>query len=408
MSEILVKVQGVSKRFCKNLKRTMLYGLQDIASSVAGLSVEINGLRPGEFWSVDNVSFELKRGECLGVIGPNGAGKTTLLSLLSGVICPDKGRIEIRGRVGALIQIGAGFHPMLTGRENIYVNGTILGLSKKEIDKKFDEIVAFSELGDFIDTPVKYYSSGMYVRLGFSIATAVKPDILLLDEVLAVGDAGFRTKSLNRVRERVASSAVLFVSHSMSQVARLATKVLVMRSGGGRLYDNPESGINEYLEIVGKVQAIEEWFEGSNRVGTAHIRQIGVSWGEGAGEVAKEVVIEYGEPFRISIQGCFDADFSDLELHIQFVDSEANTVQLFNSALQEEPIRNPGSPFRVNVDFQRMLLFPGKFSLNISVMDMVTQRILARKWNAAPFRVLGSSIGGRYPRVFGQLCVDAV
>lgn len=408
MSDIVVKVQGVSKRFCKNLKRTMLYGLQDIARNVAGLPVKINGLRPGEFWSVDNVSFDLKRGECLGVIGPNGAGKTTLLSLLSGVICPDKGRIEVRGKVGALIQIGAGFHPMLTGRENIYVSGAILGLSKKEIDEKFDEIVGFSELGSFIDTPVKYYSSGMYVRLGFSIASAVEPDILLLDEVLAVGDAGFRTKSLNKVRERMASSAVLFVSHSMPQVTRLATKVLVMRSGGGRLYENPERGINDYLETFDKIQKIQEWFEGSNRIGPAQIREIGASWCEGAGAVNKEVDIEYGKPFRISIQGCFDADFSDLELHIQFVDGEANTVQLFNSAIQKEPISNPGSPFRVNVNFEKMLLFPGRFSLNISVMDFGTQRVLARKWNAAPFRVLGSSIGGRYPRVFGELCVDVV
>src|SRR3990172_12206671 len=215
MSDVLIKVEGVSKKFSKSLKRSMLYGIQDISRSMLGLAPKTDELRPGEFWSVDNVSFEVRRGECLGVIGPNGAGKSTLLKMLNGIISPDKGRIEIKGRVGALIEVTAGFHPMLTGRENIYIAGSIHGLSKKEIDRKFDDIVAFSELGDFIDTPVKHYSSGMNVRLGFAIAAQMRPDVLLIDEVLAVGDIGFSTKCLNAIGEIIENSAVIFVSHSV-------------------------------------------------------------------------------------------------------------------------------------------------------------------------------------------------
>ncbi|MCK4325438.1 ABC transporter ATP-binding protein, partial [bacterium] len=185
MNDIAIKVEHVSKKFCKRLRHTMLYGTVDIARSTLGLLPHSGQLRVGEFWAVDDVSFELKRGETLGIIGPNGAGKTTVLKMLNGIFMPDKGKIIIKGRVGALIEVGAGFHPMLTGRENIYINGTILGMSKREIDKKFDDIVNFADIGDFIDSPVKHYSSGMYVRLGFAIAIHCEPDILLVDEVLA-------------------------------------------------------------------------------------------------------------------------------------------------------------------------------------------------------------------------------
>ena len=193
----LVRVEGVSKIFCRSLKRSLHYGLIDSLSDILPVGkrkYHENGepiLRKEEFWAVKDVSFELRRGECLGLIGRNGAGKTTLLKMLNGLIKPDKGRIEMRGRMGALIALGAGFNPILTGRENIYVNGSISGLSKKEIEDKIEEIIDFSEIREFIDTPVQSYSSGMPVRLGFAIATALNPDILLLDEVLAVGDTHF-------------------------------------------------------------------------------------------------------------------------------------------------------------------------------------------------------------------------
>src|SRR5206468_4283587 len=197
---VLVHVEHVSRRFCRNLRRSLWYGIQDIARDLNPFGRNSSGgsssLRKDEFWAVNDVSFELRRGECLGLIGRNGAGKTTLLKMLNGLIKPDCGCIEIRGRVGALIALGAGFNPILTGRENIYVNGAVLGLTKREIDEKIEEIIDFAEIREFIDSPVQSYSSGMQVRLGFAMASSLNPDILLLDEVLAVGDMGFQAKCL--------------------------------------------------------------------------------------------------------------------------------------------------------------------------------------------------------------------
>ena len=230
--DTLVRVSGVSKKFCLSLKKSLWYGLCDMGRELTGRRRgEHGGLRTKEFWAVNNVSFELKRGECLGLIGRNGAGKTTLLKMLNGLIKPDAGRIEMRGRVGALIALGAGFNPILTGRENIYVNGSVLGLTKKEIGAKLDEIVDFAEIGDFIDTPVQNYSSGMAVRLGFAVASSIRPDVLLIDEVLAVGDISFVLRCLNRVSELLPTTAVVFVSHNMQFVSRICTCALLMDHG---------------------------------------------------------------------------------------------------------------------------------------------------------------------------------
>jgi len=256
MSETLVKVEGVSKKFCRSLKKSLWYGLQDLGREITGRRHGGNGeLRPDEFWAVKDVSFELKRGECLGLIGRNGAGKTTLLRMLNGLIKPDTGRIELRGRVGALIALGAGFNPILTGRENIYVNASVLGLSKHEIDEKLTAIIDFAEIGEFIDSPVQNYSSGMQVRLGFAIAAVLDPDILVLDEVLAVGDAGFRSKCYNRIGMLQKEAAVIFVSHNMEHIARICSKVVAMIEGSCTISHTPVEGIQLYekenLAIIG-------------------------------------------------------------------------------------------------------------------------------------------------------------
>ena len=253
MNDTLLKVDGVSKKFCLSLKKSLWYGLQDLGNELRGRRHGGNGqLRTDEFWAVRDVSFELRRGECLGLIGQNGAGKTTLLRMLNGLIKPDQGRIEIRGTVGALIALGAGFNPILTGRENIYINGSMLGLSKRYIDTKLDEIIDFAELGDFIDTPVRYYSSGMGVRLGFSVAAILlEPDVLFLDEVLAVGDIGFIIKCLNRMRKLTANSAVVFVSHSMPNISMFCNRVMVMKHGVTLLDSpNPADGIDCYYSLA--------------------------------------------------------------------------------------------------------------------------------------------------------------
>jgi homopolymeric O-antigen transport system ATP-binding protein len=229
--DVLLRVDGVSKKFCHSLKRSLWYGVQDVVGDLLGHDQSSQDLRRHEFWAVDDVSFEVRRGESLGLVGRNGAGKTTLLKMLSGLIKPDRGRIEVHGRVGGLIALGAGFNPVLTGRENIYVNAAVLGLSKREIDAKYDEIVDFAEIGEFIDAPVQNYSSGMYVRLGFAVATALKPDVLLLDEVLAVGDANFRAKCARRLGTILESAAVIMVSHFAYYIQRICNEALLLRHG---------------------------------------------------------------------------------------------------------------------------------------------------------------------------------
>ena len=227
----------------------MIYGICDIARNMAGLKSS-HILRKEEFWAVDDISLEIKEGETLGIVGPNGAGKTTLLKLLNGIYWPDRGKIVVRGKVGALIELGAGFHPMLTGRENIYVNSAVLGMTKKEVDKKFDSIVDFSEIGDFLDAPVKHYSSGMYVRLGFSIAIHCEPDILLIDEVLAVGDEGFQKKCFNKLGEvKKNGTTILLVSHNMHNMSTFAEKIVLVNRGTAQYYDKVADGIKEYNRL---------------------------------------------------------------------------------------------------------------------------------------------------------------
>ena len=227
---MLVKVEGLSKKFCKDLKTSLWYGVKDLVSQVSG-NKEIETLRPKEFWALKDINFELRRGECLGLIGHNGAGKSTLLKILNGLINPDQGKVTMRGRVGALIELGAGFNPILTGRENIYNNGAVLGFTRKEIDAKVEEIIDFSEVREFIDMPVQNYSSGMKVRLGFAVAAQMEPDILLIDEVLAVGDLGFRLKCFKTIDEILPNTAIIFVSHSMPMVSRICSHIVLMDRG---------------------------------------------------------------------------------------------------------------------------------------------------------------------------------
>ena len=200
------------------------------------------------FWALKDVSFNVQRGQVLGVIGRNGAGKSTLLKILSRVTEPTEGRVEIHGRVGSLLEVGTGFHPELTGRENIFLNGAILGMKRTEIEKKFDEIVAFSEVEKFIDTPVKRYSSGMYLRLAFAVAAHLEPEILVVDEVLAVGDAEFQRKCMGKMSDVAHQGrTVLFVSHNMSAILRLTELVLVLDKGKLIMQAPTQEAVDYYL-----------------------------------------------------------------------------------------------------------------------------------------------------------------
>lgn len=228
--EILVEVQNVSKKFTIDLKKSLKYGAIDIMRSTFGFKTN-KELRNGEFWAVQDISFKLRRGECIGLIGHNGAGKSTLLKVLNGLYSPDKGQVVMRGKIGALIELGAGFNPILSGRENIYNNAAILGFTKEEVNQKIQSIIDFSEIEKFIDMPVQNYSSGMKVRLGFAVAAHLEPDVLIIDEVLAVGDLGFILKCFKKIDELLPNTAVIFVSHSMPMVSRICNEIILMDHG---------------------------------------------------------------------------------------------------------------------------------------------------------------------------------
>ena len=250
--DVAIKVEHVSKKYCKTLKHSMLYGMSDIGRNLIGLGSNPDRLRSNEFWAVDDVSFELRKGEALGLIGPNGSGKSTLLKMLNGIFWPDKGKITVKGRVGALIEVGAGFHQLLTGRENVYVNGAILGMTKEEVEAKFDDIVEFAEIGDFIDSPVKTYSSGMYVKLGFAVAAHCEPDILLIDEVLSVGDINFQLKCLRRVRKMMDNTAVILVSHYPYIIRFNCQQVLFLNEGKTQYLGQCSDGVDAYVDYMMK------------------------------------------------------------------------------------------------------------------------------------------------------------
>lgn len=246
--EILVSVQNVSKKFSMDMKSSLKYGALDIIKSTLGIKIN-KDIRPKEFWAVKDISFKLRRGECIGLIGHNGAGKSTLLKVLNGLYTPDKGQIVMKGKVGALIELGAGFNPILTGRENIYNNASILGFTKKDVEEKMDSIIEFSEIGQFIDMPIQNYSSGMKVRLGFAIAAHLEPDILIIDEVLAVGDLGFVLKCFKKIDELLPNTALIFVSHSMPMVSRICNQIILMDHGMVKYQgDNISDGIAQYYE----------------------------------------------------------------------------------------------------------------------------------------------------------------
>jgi teichoic acid transport system ATP-binding protein len=250
-TDTIISVEGVSKKFCRSLKQTMLYGVRDVACDVLHLSKSSNGLRQDEFWALDNISFEVKRGECLGLIGPNGAGKSTLLKLINGITLPDKGSLRVNGCIGALLELGAGFHPMLTGRENIHLNAAILGLSKEEITEKFDGIVDFAGLQEFIDSPVKHYSSGMYVRLGFAIAAHADPDVFLIDEALSVGDIFFQSKCYAKLREfRDRGITIILVTHSLDLVTTHCSRALLLDRGIIVAEGGPKEVVDRYNRII--------------------------------------------------------------------------------------------------------------------------------------------------------------
>lgn len=358
MTDTLVRVENVSKKFCRSLRRSLWYGMQDLGSELLGRRHGGDGsLRPDEFWAVRDVSLTLRRGECLGLIGHNGAGKTTLLRMLNGLIKPDAGRIEIRGRVGALIALGAGFNPVLTGRENVYVNAAVLGLRKPEIDSRFAQIVEFAGLGEFIDSPVQHYSSGMYVRLGFSIAAHVQPDILLVDEALAVGDIAFIVRCLNKVAElRRNGTGVIFVSHNELQMREAAGRCLFLAHGSTQFDGEVDQALAHYelsrADAAGQDAGLLYVHEGP-------VRMVGCRvWTAPPGPLPAP-----GEPVTLLIDYESAAARQGANVELRFWNTRGQVVTSINSRGQGFPIDLVPGPGTLRVEIPALPLVPGRYRL---------------------------------------------
>ncbi len=389
MNDTLVKVEGVSKKFCRSLKKSLWYGMQDLGSELIGQRHGGNGeLRPDEFWSVKDVSFELKRGECLGLIGPNGAGKSTLLKMLNGLIKPDEGRIEMNGRVGALIELGAGFNPILSGRENIYVNGSVLGFRKEEIDRKLEAIIDFAEIVEFIDSPVQNYSSGMKVRLGFAVASQMEPDILLVDEVLAVGDIGFRSRCFNAINKIQKKAAVIFVSHAMPQVARVCNGIVLMNKGEVLFQGcDVAQGIEEYYS---NFQSEAGMVSGSGRAEILSNRFCSNGKNEILGE---KFTVNYLDDLTIDLKIKADQDIDALNVNVAFFDKELRGVAQVYSTNSDFRLINDREALSVRVKIDQINFNPGDYTLSLILTDENRGETLINYHAIKDFQVIGSFIG---------------
>jgi ABC-type polysaccharide/polyol phosphate transport system ATPase subunit len=292
MSDTVIRVENLSKKYIighqtqgeyTTLRERIADGVKSIGHRLLKpTGKHVSDLAYEEFWALKDVSFEIKQGDCVGIIGRNGAGKSTLLKILSRITEPTRGRISIKGRVASLLEVGTGFHPELTGRENIYLNGAILGMTRQEIKRKFDEIVAFAEVERFLDTPVKRYSSGMYMRLAFAVAAHLEPEILIVDEVLAVGDVQFQKKCLGKIQNisKGQGRSILFVSHNLDAIQRLCSRCLLLKSGELIANSNTASTVAHYLSKHSDIARPNEWIDVShvNRTGTGEVRYVAAQY----------------------------------------------------------------------------------------------------------------------------------
>lgn len=364
--DVVLSVRGVSKKFCKRLRRSMFYGIQDLSCNLVGIRKDRSTARRDEFWALDDINFDLKKGECLGLIGPNGCGKTTLLRILTGIFPPDKGELGVRGRVGALIALGAGFHPHMTGKENVFLNASILGMSHAEIASKFASIVDFAEIDEFIDAPVSTYSSGMRVRLGFAIAIHINPDLLLVDEVLAVGDMGFRAKCYNAMAEVAKNAAVIFVSHNMTHISRISSSCLLLNHGKIHFAGATNKAILEYQRFFEKDDNPVRAGSGEARVETMEI--VGCT---GDGE---KIECRTGDPMHIHLKISSTIDIPKATINVGFSTLGGDLVaECSNYVYPNKVSLMAGKSVSVDMHLDALALNPGLYVIGVILMseDMV-------------------------------------
>src|SRR2546425_348049 len=367
--EAIIKVENLGKQY--RIPREVPYDTirEALMRTIRAPFQRKNGKSGGDtFWALRDVAFEAFLGDVIGIVGRNGAGKSTLLKILSRITEPTTGRVELFGRVASLLEVGTGFHAELSGRENIFLNGAILGMRKTEIKRKFDEIVAFAEIERFIDTPVKRYSSGMYVRLAFAVAAHLEPEILVIDEVLAVGDAAFQKKCLGKISSVAQQGrTVLFVSHNMVAVKAMCSRVILLHQG--RLADDgpPARVVNNYLGTGRTSRAETRWLDPTRAPGTSTFRLHGVRVRNAAGQVTSE--LSSRESFTIEVDYRNLLPGSSLGATVLLFNSDG--VHVFSSLSNREPNWHgkgfPAGVFRSTCRVPANLLPDGRFDVSVLV-----------------------------------------
>jgi len=367
-SEAAIRVDGLSKRYVLG-QRESYRTLRDVITKTVATPVRrLLGTAPPkpdlkEFWALKDVSFEVGRGEVLGVIGRNGAGKSTLLKVLTRITEPTKGRIEMLGRCGSLLEVGTGFHPELTGRENVYLNGAILGMRRTEIDRKFDEIVEFSEISRFLDTPVKRYSSGMYVRLAFAVAAHLEPEILIVDEVLAVGDVAFQKKCLGKMGDAASSGAtVLLVSHNMAAIESLCERAILLEQGCLVAAGLTDDVVAEYLEVTTTV-ATQDLAHRTDRQGDGRLRFQSVSYLVGQGQPSETV--QSGQDVEFVVRYLADENLRNLTASFGIYSQSGQCLIMLDSDMAGAEFKSVPRDGRFTCRLHRLPLSPGQYYLNL-------------------------------------------
>ena len=378
MTDLAIRVEGLSKRYSIDAAKKRHDTLREQLSETLNALWRRNGIRRGgeNFWALKDISFDVGRGEVVGIIGRNGAGKSTLLKILARITEPTYGRAEIYGRVGSLLEVGTGFHPELTGRENIYLNGAVLGMRKAEIERKFDDIVTFAETEKFIDTPVKRYSSGMYVRLAFAVAAHLEPEILVIDEVLAVGDVAFQKKCLGKMREitETEGRTILFVSHNMDAIQRLCSKCLFMEDGRLTAVGDTGSIVARYLSNHDYKARPNEWIDVSqvSRCGTGQARFLAARYSSLNQAVAFHPYANGPVEFLLSIQS--DAARTIGSLAVTFYTlSGTKLVNADTIALGRQVTLRQGVN-QIRVRIHKLYLNPGRYVVGLWLANPISAK----------------------------------
>ena len=383
----------------------MWYGVTDLCREITGNTRDrdASSLRQAEFFSVRDANFQIRKGECVALIGPNGAGKSTMLKMVNGLIRPNAGKISIRGKVGALIELGTGFNPILSGRENIYINGTVLGMSKKEIDNVFDEIVDFAELGHVINDPVKTYSSGMKVRLGFSVAANLKPDLLIMDEVLAVGDVGFRMKCFAHLRKLIEQGvSIIVVSHAVPMLARVANRAIVF--GNGKIVHDGDfqTGSTVYEELM-KVRHDSARKESSKSdAATAGLKSITLLDKDGN----ERNEFETGEQLKVRIEVDCEQPLDNARLIVALASPVHGVLASVATPHKQLQLNLPEGKSVVELKIDRSPMLVGAFHFNVSLYGPETIDFYHRLSYQAPFRITGPAINTDGRGISGIVNID--